>query len=79
MHAVDQPGRCPGLSAISAARDTRLLCPPVTRTTGVAPRRPQARPYGGLNPLGGLVFEDQPGAQVRRRPLGRASPPPSTG
>jgi hypothetical protein len=35
---------------MSAASDTRVLCPPVTRTTGVAPRRPQVRPFGGLKP-----------------------------
>jgi HAD superfamily hydrolase (TIGR01549 family) len=43
-------GRCPGRIAISAASDTRLLLPPVTVTTGVRPRRPQVRPFGGLSP-----------------------------
>src|SRR5260370_36676495 len=43
-------GRQPGLTAISAASDTRLLLPPVTVTTGVWPRRPQLRPFGGLKP-----------------------------
>src|SRR5262252_1582459 len=33
---------------MSAARDTRALCAPVTFTTGVQPRRPQVRPFGGL-------------------------------
>ena len=50
VHAVDQPGPLPGLTAISAASDTRLLLPPVTVTTGVVPRRPQVRPFGGLKP-----------------------------
>ena len=36
--------------AISAAREIRLLLPPVTVTTGVLPRRPQVRPFGGLRP-----------------------------
>src|SRR5947207_9594219 len=36
--------------AISAASETRLLLPPVTLTTGVWPRRPQVRPFGGLRP-----------------------------
>ena len=43
-------GRCPGRTAISAASDTRVSCPPVTVTTGVWPRRPQVRPFGGLRP-----------------------------
>ena len=36
---------------------------------GVAPRRPQARPFGDLKALVGLILEDQPGNQVRRRPF----------
>lgn len=40
MHAVDQPVRQPGLPHSSAASDTRLLLPPVTRITEVQPRRP---------------------------------------
>jgi hypothetical protein len=37
--------------AISAASYyTRLLLPPVTVTTGVVPRRPHVRPFGGLKP-----------------------------
>jgi hypothetical protein len=36
--------------AISAASETRVSCPPVTVTTGVWPRRPQVRPFGGLSP-----------------------------
>jgi hypothetical protein len=39
-----------GLTAISAATETRLLLAPVTFTTGVWPRRPQVRPFGGLTP-----------------------------
>jgi hypothetical protein len=35
---------------MSAASDTRPLLPPVTVTTGVVPRRPQVRPFGGLKP-----------------------------
>jgi hypothetical protein len=35
---------------MSAARDTRVLCAPVTVTTGVRPRRPQVRPFGGRKP-----------------------------
>jgi hypothetical protein len=50
MGAVDQPGLLPGRVAISAASDTRVLWPPVTVTTGVWPRRPQVRPFGGLRP-----------------------------
>ena len=52
------PGRC-GRSAaagrragvaITAATETRLLPWAVTLTTGVWPRRPQVRPFGGLRP-----------------------------
>src|SRR4051795_3729053 len=43
-------GRCPGLTATSAATDSRGLLAAVTRTTGVRPRRPQVRPVGGLEP-----------------------------
>jgi hypothetical protein len=43
-------GRQPGLMHRSAASETRLLLPPVTVTTGVVPRRPQVRPFGGLKP-----------------------------
>jgi len=50
VHAVDQPGPAPGLIAISAASETRLLLAPVTLTTGARPRRPQVRPFGGLKP-----------------------------
>ena len=39
-------GGWPGLTAISAASDTRLSLPPATVTTGVRPRRPQVRPFG---------------------------------
>ena len=35
---------------MSASSDTRFLLPPVTRTTGVWPRWPQVRPFGGLKP-----------------------------
>jgi hypothetical protein len=45
-----EQSRHPGLTAISAATETRLLLPPVTRTTGVWPRRPQVRPLGGRQP-----------------------------
>jgi hypothetical protein len=50
VRAVNQPRPLPGPTAISAASDTRLSCPPVTLTTGVRPRRPQGRPFGGLSP-----------------------------
>ena len=43
-------GPQPGRTAISAASDTRVSWPPVTVTTGVWPRRPQVRPFGGLRP-----------------------------
>ncbi len=49
--AVDQLAPAvPGLVAISAAIETRLLPCAVTFTTGVRPRRPQVRPLGGLRP-----------------------------
>jgi hypothetical protein len=35
---------------MSAASEIRLLLPPVTVTTGVWPRGPQVRPFGGLKP-----------------------------
>ena len=38
-----------GLVAISAATETRLLPCAVTVTTGVRPRRPLVRPFGGLS------------------------------
>jgi hypothetical protein len=50
VHSVDEPGRWPGLTAISAATEARLFLTPVTRTTGVWPRRPQVQPLGGLRP-----------------------------
>jgi len=51
----------------SAARDTRVLCPPVTLTTGVWPRGPQVRPWAALSP--GLI---RPRSRARR-----PGPPPS--
>src|SRR3954469_15127814 len=38
--------------ATSAATDSRGAFWAVTRTTGVRPRRPQVRPFGGLEPRG---------------------------
>ena len=50
-------GAAPRPDSDSAASDTRLLLPPVTRTTGVWPRRPQVRPFGGLK------LPSRPGSQ----------------
>src|SRR3954465_6922018 len=38
--------------ATTAATDSRGAFWAVTRTTGVRPRRPQVRPFGGLEPRG---------------------------
>src|SRR3954452_19434677 len=38
--------------ATSAATDSRWAFWAVTRTTGCGPRRPQVRPFGGLEPRG---------------------------
>src|SRR4051794_3429065 len=54
--------------ATSAATDSRGAFWAVTRTTGVRPRRPQVRPFGGLEPRGGTRL---------RRPARRPGPPRS--
>src|SRR3954462_11309969 len=52
--------------ATSAATDSRGAFWAVTRTTGVRPRRPQVRPFGGLEPRGRTRL---------RRPARRPGPP----
>jgi hypothetical protein len=51
VRAVDQPRPLirPDRDQRGAS-DTRVSWPPVTVTTGVWPRRPQVRPFGGLRP-----------------------------
>src|SRR3954467_13559526 len=53
--------------ATSAASDSRGLLAAATRPTGVRPRRPQVRPFGGLEPRD----RTRP-----RRPARRPGPPP---
>jgi hypothetical protein len=46
-----------------------MLCPPVTVTTGVAPRRPQVRPLGGLKPWPDSSSKTSQGALRRDGPF----------
>ena len=56
--------------AMSAASDIRLLLPPVTVTTGWCHASPRCGLSAASGPaLARLVFETDPGAQVRRGPF----------
>src|SRR5207247_2141234 len=62
----------------SAASETRLLLPPVTVTSGVIPRRPQVRPFGGLEPWPDSSSKPTRAPRPAAAPAGQRGPAPAS-